>query len=241
MDGIGFPPDRGIGAEETRPYKDVLAIILMRTGGPRLAVRPTPNTKQPMKPTLTLLTALALAGSAYAGQRVASDSKMVYSPEPECFRAGELQLDIFGQYTDGNAPFHAGTVRDHGWGGGIGVNYFITKNFGVGVDAAWLAAKEAPYSARNNDLTAIHNFSGSLIYRFTMDSKCIAPYVFAGGGVAVNGHQWATVHGGAGVEWRVKPQKLGVFTDARWTYMGERFNRGDINNISARVGVRIVF
>ena len=40
---------------------------------------------------------------------------------------------------------------------------------------------------------------------------------------------------------RVVPNKVGVFSDVRWNYYGERFGRGDINNFAVRAGVRIVF
>ncbi len=201
-----------------------------------------------MKTTLPIITALALAGTAFAGERVVT-AKTYKAPETECFRAKELQLDMFGQYSVGEGPNHAGPIRDHGWGGGVGVNYFVTRNFGLGLDASWLAAQEplfrrptTPAAIRGaNDSTTIHNFSGSLIYRFPIDRVCVAPYVYAGGGAAVDGLQWASAHGGAGIEWRVKPQKLGIFTDARYTYYGDRFGRSDLGNISARVGVRLVF
>ncbi len=227
-----------------------------------------------MKTTIPLVALIALTGSALAGERVVTASKTRVPVETECFRAKELQLDIFGQYSVGEGPDHAGTFRDHGWGGGVGMNYFVTRNFGLGVDAAWLSAKEANYTARtpaaavgapgvqgvqgvqgaiggapgaaaatarrNSDPTTVHNFSASLIYRFPIDSICTAPYVFAGGGFAVDGKQWATAHAGAGVEKRLS-SKVGLFTDARWTFLGDRFGRGDLGNLGVRAGVRIVF
>ena len=221
-----------------------------------------------MKTTIPLLAVIALTGSALAGERVVA-TKTHVPMETECFRAKELQLDIFGQYSVGEGPDHAGTFRDHGWGGGVGVNYFMTRNFGLGVDAAWLSAKEANYTTRtpagvagltgaqgavgtaptavaaaaarrNSDPTTVHNFSASLIYRFPIDSICTAPYVFAGGGFAVDGQQWATAHAGAGVEKRLS-SKVGLFTDARWTFLGDRYGRGDLGNLGVRAGVRIVF
>lgn len=192
-----------------------------------------------MKTTLTLLAVAAFAGTAFAGTRVV-ESKTHVVPETECFRAHELSLDMFGQYSDGNAPDHAGTIRDHGWGGGIGINYFVTRNFGIGTDAAWLVAKEAPYAGTRGK-TTIHNFSASLIYRFPIDRICTAPYIFAGGGVAVDGDQWAVAHAGVGIEHRIVPNKVGLFTDARFNYYGDRFGRGDLNNFAVRAGVRIVF
>lgn len=193
-----------------------------------------------IKTTIPLFSILALASTAIAGQQMTS--KETKAPVPtDCFAAHELQLDIFGQYSVGEGPTQAGTFRDHAFGGGIGVNYFFTRNFGLGVDAAWLSAKEAPYTSKKSESTVIHNFSASFIYRFPIDSICMAPYVFAGGGFAVDGAQWATVHAGAGIEYRVIPQKLGLFADTRWTYLGDRYGHDDLNNVSARVGVRVVF
>ena len=197
-----------------------------------------------MKTTIPLLAVAAFAGSAFAGTRVV-ESKTQVAPDTECFRAHELQLDIFGQYSVGEGPDRAGTFRDHGWGGGVGMNYFLTRNFGLGVDAAWLDAKEAVYTTRgfpfrSSDPTTVHNFSASLIYRFPIDSVCVAPYIFAGGGFAVDGKQWATAHAGAGIEKRLS-RKVGLFTDARWTFLGDRYGRDSLGNLGVRAGVRVVF
>jgi hypothetical protein len=188
----------------------------------------------------TLLACTLMASSAFAGQPVVTTDKNYKAPEPEaCFRDGELQLDIFGMYADGNSPLHAGPIRDHGWGGGIGINYFLTLNLGVGVEAAWLDAREN--GSLGGGYTAIHNYSASLIYRFVETDSCLAPYVFLGGGVAGDGENWAFGHVGLGAEYRITPQKLGIFADARWNYYGDRFGHGDQNNVAARVGLRIVF
>lgn len=189
-----------------------------------------------MKLLATSVAALSFTGLTYAGETIAIDKNPVI-PVEECFGDQELSIDIFGQYTDGNSPVHAGPIRDHAWGGGLGLNYFFTRNLGIGVDAAWLYGKEHP--ALGGGRTTIHNFSGSLIARFPID--CVAPYIYAGGGAAIDGEQWASAHAGVGVEWRLQPQKLGVFVDGRWTYYGDRFGHGDLNNFSGRVGLRIVF
>src|SRR5690349_13340079 len=92
---------------------------------------------------LTILTTTLLATSAFAGERIVSSGKSYKGTAvQECFRAQELQLDVFGQYSDGNGSDHAGPIRDHGWGGGLGLNYFLTMNLGIGVDAAWLDARQ---------------------------------------------------------------------------------------------------
>lgn len=194
-----------------------------------------------MKVTVSLIATAAMIGSAFAGESVVS-SKKYQSTEMDCFNAQEFQIDVFGQYTDGNGDHHAGNIREHGWGGGLGINYFITRNFGIGVDAAWLKAKEAPYiedvgSGRND----VFNISASLIYRFPFEGTCFAPYLFGGGGVSIDGEQWATAHAGLGVEYRVVPNRIGLFADARYTYLGDRFGHGDLGNASARAGVRFIF
>jgi len=198
-----------------------------------------------MKYTLVAITALScLVGSAFAGTAVytpGKETKSVVESTP-CFGDHEWQVDLFGQYSVGEGPHQVGLFRDHGWGGGIGINYFFTRNIGLGVDAAWLYTKEADISETSDGgHTTIHNFSGSLFFRAPIDSACIAPYVYLGGGCHVDGDQWASAHAGAGVEFRLKPEKFGVFVDGRWTYLGDRYGHDDLNFTSARVGFRFIF
>ena len=200
------------------------------------------------KLTLSLLAITGLVGTSLAGQPMVSSGKTSkeYKPivEDLCFKDQELQFDIFGAYADGNHP-HAGPIDEHGWGGGIGFNYFFTRMIGIGADATWLYARDNDGSdgRRNDDrsTTIVHNFSSSLIFRFPMDSACLAPYVFLGGGFHVDSEQWASAHAGAGIEYRVVPQRIGLFSDVRFTYFGDRYGDGDHNNIMARAGVRFVF
>jgi hypothetical protein len=108
----------------------------------------------------------------------------------------------------------------------------------LGVDATWSYAKEGP--ALGGGHTTLHHFTGSVIYRFVDDVSCLAPYIYAGGGAALDGAQWATAHGGLGLEYRFSPGR-GVFVDGRWTYLGDRFGHDDLNYFSSRVGFRFVF
>lgn len=195
------------------------------------------------KLTLSLLMSLGLVGSTFAGQEMASSGKEYKGgPEPiTCFKDQELQLDIFGAYADGNRP-HAGAIDEHAFGGGVGINYFFHRNIGVGADATWLYGGEKDGDDRGNGGdTTYHNFSSSLIFRFPIDEICLAPYVFVGGGFHVDGEQWASAHAGVGLEYRIVPERIGIFTDARFTYFGDRFDNGHQNNIMARAGVRFVF
>ena len=83
--------------------------------------------------------------------------------------------------------------------------------------------------------------SASLILRMPIDSACLAPYAYVGGGYHGDGHNWASGHAGVGLEYRVVPNKIGVFVDGRWTYLGDRFEQADLNFWTVRAGLRLVF
>jgi hypothetical protein len=192
----------------------------------------------------SLLAVASITATSFGGQMVYAPSKEYKAPvEVGCFLDQELQLDVFGAYVDGNSSDHAGYIRDHGWGGGVGINYFFTRNIGIGVDGIWIYGKEnaASSSNRDSDSTVFHNVTGSLIFRFPIDELCLAPYVFVGGGYTVDGDDWASAHGGVGLEYRIVPNKIGIFVDARWTYFGDRYGRGDQNNFLGKAGLRFVF
>ncbi len=168
-----------------------------------------------------LLSCLAMASSSFAGPE-SKETKQYVAPVPElCFRDQEFQLDLFGSYTDGlEANPHA-----DGFGGGIALNYFFIRNLGIGIDG----------NVHDGDVNGVWATSGRLIARFPIDSICVAPYVFGGGGYEVNGEGFGTVHAGGGLEFRTS-QKIGIFGEGRYTW-GE----DDRNSAQYRVGVRIVF
>jgi hypothetical protein len=200
------------------------------------------------KLTLCLFALAGFVSALHAGETTLSTGKetKTYTQsavEETCFKEREWQFDTFGQYSVGKAG-RAGVFHEHGWGGGVGLNYFFHRNIGLGVDASWLSIREDQGFARQNadsEHTVLHNFSGSLILRLPIDSACLAPYVFAGGGFHVDGKQWASGHAGAGIEYRIKPNRFGIFIDGRWTYLGDREERQDLNFFSARAGFRIIF
>jgi hypothetical protein len=197
------------------------------------------------KLTISLLASVALVSASFAGTEIQSgkDNKKIIAPTL-CFNDHELQIDVFGVYQDGNASSHAGPIRDHGWGGGIGINYFFTRNIGIGAEGYWVAANENSAQDNSNndsDRKAFHNINGSLIFRLPLDESCLAPYAFIGGGATLDGDSWAVGFAGVGLEYRVIPNKLGLFVDARWNYYGDRYGEGDQNNFTGRAGVRWVF
>lgn len=185
-----------------------------------------------------------------AAPLIADDGKDVKATkqtvtEESCFKDHEFQVDIFGQYAVGEGPHQAGVMRDHGWGGGLGLNYFFFRNVGIGVDGAWMDVKESPAFSQHRRFrdqdTALNSFSGNLILRLPLDHPCIAPYMYAGGGYLGDGLNWGSGDVGVGVEFRIKPQRLGIFLDQRWTYLGDRDGHRDLNFFSSRIGVRIIF
>ena len=198
--------------------------------------------------TVCFLLTLSLIGTGFAGQTLVSAGKdfkrTTTAVEEPCFKAGEWQIDTFVQYSVGEGPNQVGLFRDHGVGGGVGLNYFFSRNIGLGIDAAWISAKEAPTVqnlSQADSATVIDNFSSSLIYRLPLDGSCLAPYVYVGGGFHVDGEQWASTHAGIGLEYRIKPNKLGFFVDGRWTYLGDRNGHDELNFFSARAGFRVIY
>jgi hypothetical protein len=162
--------------------------------------------------------AAALTGTSIAGTPMYS-SKSYAAPEP-CFRDTELQLDVFGSYSDGRAG------HGDGWGGGLGVNYFFTRILGVGAAAN-------VYDGNSN---GEWNFDLDLIARFPIEGGvCIAPYILAGGGLGANGDTYGTWNVGGGLEWRAT-SSFGIFGEGRYIW-GESSQ----DTATARVGLRFVF
>lgn len=166
---------------------------------------------------------LSLVASAFAGQEV-KETKDYKAPAAEpCFRDTELQIGIFGSYTDSvkRSP-HA-----DGLGGGVEVNYFFMRYLGIGVDG----------NIFNGDVNGVWDFSGRLIARIPIEtgSICIAPYAFAGGGVEANGDTVGTWLVGGGLEWRAT-HHLGIFGEGRYTWGAD-----DHESAQARIGVRWAF
>jgi len=168
-----------------------------------------------------LIACLALASSAFAGQEV-KESKDYKTPAEPCFKDQEIQLDIFGSWTDAN---HNNPHHD-GFGGGLGVNYFFMKYVGLGVDGNVYDGGPAVWDA-----------TARVIARYPIEagSFCIAPYAFVGGGILADSTTVGTWHAGGGLEWRAT-HTIGIFTEGRYTWGGN-----DVNATQVRAGVRFVF
>jgi len=194
--------------------------------------------------TLIAVSAASFAGTeAYTGPASNKEYKQV--TQSGCFSDQELQVDVFGAYEVGNGSDHAGPIHDHAWGGGTAVNYFFMRYFGLSAEGSWVDGHDnsgrfsAPVDLTHR--TTFQSVNGNLIFRWPIDSWCIAPYMFTGGGATMDGSAWAVYDIGIGLEYRLLPNKLGIFTDGRWNYYGDNYTHGNQNNFLIRAGARMVF
>jgi hypothetical protein len=140
------------------------------------------------------------------------------------FHDHEMSVDLFGGYVFADGP---GRLTDD-FAGGIGANYFFTRNLGLGLDGYWWDGDQV-----SNEIVSA--FSGSLILRMPLDKAHLAPYIFGGGGGTFSGIDQATLHGGGGLEYRFTPH-LGTFVDGRYVFTDSSNDYGLV-----RFGARFVF
>lgn len=176
---------------------------------------------------LSIVSAVVVTVTASAGT---ADSKAVVPSLTPCFQDHELSFDAFGAFYTAETRKN-GTNGDHGWGGGIGVNYFFCRYAGVGFEGS---AFEVQSDERAAGFANIN-----LTLRLPIEGKlCFAPYILGGGGYEFARNNSLHGHAGLGVEFRVNP-KLGLFTDARYTWTGGPRVNNDFGLF--RAGVRYAF
>lgn len=144
------------------------------------------------------------------------------------YTANELSLDLFGSYLAGQRKIEdlfKTDIRHGHWGGGVGLNYFFTQNFGIGGDI----------NMPDDGHHLVDNAYGQLIARYPICNSGLAPYVFGGGGRQIDpAWEWEG-HAGVGIEYRWNPG-MGLFTDARYTWV-----KNTPDEIMFRAGLRFVF
>jgi hypothetical protein len=158
---------------------------------------------------------------------------------PVTFREGEVQFDLSPSIGIGHGPSHAGPFRRDAYGVGIGANYYFNPVFGLGIDATWLNGDQN--QSKGPGTVDLGIFSGSVLMRIPLEDAQLAPYAFVGGGVTAGDGSWGHAHCGLGLEYRIKPEHVGIFGDGRWNYYGSRFSQGDQNNFQFRAGIRLIF
>jgi hypothetical protein len=156
------------------------------------------------------------------------------------FNAQEITLDLFGSYMAGQRGideiFDTNIRRGH-WGGGVGLNYFFTRELGVGVDM------NIPANGGN----FVDSVSGSLIARLPWEQAGLAPYIFGGGGrITEPRYQWG-IHAGLGLEYRFNPM-TGIFIDGRYVWADDAYEdhigrdpKADGDHLLFRAGLRWAF
>ena len=174
-------------------------------------------------------TVLMLAATSALSQDTITNSQSLQYDQGSYYRGNELSLDGFGSASLGAYTLDhmsGDRVRQNTeFGAGAGVNYFITRNLGVGAEA---------YS-ENTTGVFIDNASASLILRLPLGQSGFAPYAFGGGGHQFDAAKLWFGQAGAGMEYRFT-QHVGVFLDARMVWPNETKYYG-----VARFGLRFAF
>lgn len=176
-----------------------------------------------MKTILYLSTAVLLtASSLFAGDGKTFKDKVVVET-PDCkFRDMEFQIDTFYTGIIGSRGSALGT----GSGGGIGLNFFFAKYFGIGWEGS-------VYS--NQGTASFMPLNGNFFIRYPICSLNLAPYIMVGGGANFEKNRslgYGNV--GVGLEYRLT-NNIGLFSDGRYYYGGS----GNVANV--RGGVRFAF
>jgi hypothetical protein len=190
----------------------------------------TKSAKQLMKNKMLVGgTILMIAATSALGAETVSNDQGVHYDQGDYYRASELSVDAFGTASLGEWTLKhlSGDRIRHNtkFGVGAGVNYFITRNIGIGGDA---------YS-ENTTGAFIDSASASLILRLPLGQSGFAPYAFGGGGRQFDMAEAWFAQAGAGMEYRFTPN-VGVFIDARGVVPKETKYYG-----VARFGVRLAF
>ena len=177
-----------------------------------------------MNKTLTLLAlVVATAATSFAGTDV-SKKVVVPAVQENLFNANEWQIDVYAA----GAAGRFNNQKYTGVGGGLGLSYFFTRYFGIGVDDT--------LGSLNGDCKTYDNFSGNLIARLPIESIHLAPYTFVGGGATWGNHATAgNGDVGLGLDYRFT-KNVGLFVDSRYIFG----NRG-LNESLSRAGVRFAF
>ena len=182
------------------------------------------------KLSISLAAIAAFTGSAFAGTHVTP----VTPPAPDSlYRAGEFSLSVAGLVGARAGGLNALSAwsRNAVPGVDMELKYFITRNFGLGLEGDWLNTRRTLFGSALN-----------FYYRMPLsESSAWAPYFLGGIGGLYGGGGGAAFEGhlGAGVEYRLS-QKIGLFTDGRYTWVDA--TRNTIPQFGLiRFGVNFVF
>jgi hypothetical protein len=165
-----------------------------------------------MKPWLILVAVAGLAvTTAQASQLGTFDERLRYEQDgANKFAPMEMSFDAFGSYIAGErrfSSFPTTNIRHGRFGGGVGLNYFFTRNLGLGADI----------NIPDNGGNFVDSAAASVIGRLPIDSISLAPYALAGGGRQFDPVWKWFAHVGGGLEFRLN-HYTGIFSDARYVW-----------------------
>lgn len=127
-----------------------------------------------------------------------------YNPATASFNEQEWRFDIAGIYgTKDRSDF-----SDNAGGLGVGVNYFVTRYLGAGVDTYM------------DDFDFPNHVDFSALARYPLENLSLAPYGFVGFGRQFRDVAQWTSHIGVGAEYRIN-HVTGFFVDVRYIFAGE--------------------
>lgn len=173
-----------------------------------------------MKKLLIISVWLASTWTILGADKLPVDSK---------YNAKEVSIDLFGsaslsQHVLNN--WSRSKIEDEGQlGAGLGVNYFHTRNLGLGLET---------YSG-NTGHSLFDSASINLIGRLPVGKWGLAPYGFGGLGYLFEHGDTRFAQAGAGLEYRFN-NKFGAFIDTRYV-----FTDGTPNHALGRLGIRVCF
>ena len=191
-----------------------------------------------MKTMVTAGVALMLAGGVCGAAHVWEDPSgwmsghLTYDQSGPLYTAQEVSLDLFGSYLNPEGRFNKlfeHNIRHGFWGGGAGLNYFLTRNFGIGTDFN--------ISDKPSGFNLVDYWVGDLYLRMPLGNSGLAPYIVGSGGRGMS-PVWDWVYGGGvGLEYRFNPT-TGIFSDARFLWNDKST---DLNMLNIRVGLKLIF
>lgn len=155
-----------------------------------------------------------------------------YDTSKPLYNAQEVSLDLFASYINPEQRFNdlfETSIRNGFWGGGAGLNYFFTRELGIGADFN--------ISSKPDDLNLVDQVTGNLIARLPLANSGVAPYLIGSGGRSMSPRYDWVYGGGVGLEMRFNPT-TGIFSDARFLWSDR--STAD-NRLLIRAGVRLAF
>ncbi len=136
------------------------------------------------------------------------------------YRSGEFNIDLYGT---GNLKNESRDENDLRFGAGVGVTYFFTKNFGLGLRA----------ESENTGHSVVDLALGRATLRAPL-SASFAPYGFLQGGFRFERERWEAGAGG-GLEFRIN-RYLSTFGEA-----GLSVDTEGTGHMIGAVGVKVIF